>query len=290
MQGEPQPSSQDTERKGSDRNLESPEGGDTLTTENRSEEIKAAQGQSAEGGDTERPFASVPFGWLIELEDAVTRDLRANHPQTLFARGAAHKGGSLDEIRQEIKRQREESLERLPAPRGAEQERAICDGCAEYEDECRCAAEERSRRFLRDHETRMARVDEAIAEHGAEGDEEPPSEQIAPVDRTEEALRKRIAEADEQINGLYAALDTANARAEEAEVRRGSWQNTAELTAKRAEQAEAELAEARRALREIERITKVEWGRHQYAEDVLHDLDEIHGLARSALAEGSRDG
>jgi hypothetical protein len=53
-------------------------------------------------------------------------------------------------------------------------------------------------------------------EHGAEGDEEPPGEQIAPVDRTEEALRKRIAEADEQINRLHATLTEARRRADDA--------------------------------------------------------------------------
>jgi chromosome segregation ATPase len=105
-------------------------------------------------------------------------------------------------------------------------------------------------------------------EHGAEGDEEPRAdcqppgaEQLRPPDRTEEALRKRIAEADEQINRLHVTLTEARRERDAERERRIEMTRMGERGElsgwkERAEQAEAELAEARRERERWKRAAK----------------------------------
>jgi hypothetical protein len=106
-----------------------------------------------------------------------------------------------------------------PAPRGAEQERLVDLTHAlatDFKDGERLT--DRQREEIARQAWNIA-VD--LSEHGAEGDEEPScqppgAEQLRPPDQTEEALRKRIAEADEQINRLHATLTEARRRADDA--------------------------------------------------------------------------
>jgi hypothetical protein len=162
-----------------------------------------------------------------------------------------------------------------PAPRGAEQER------------CTCEPVETPSGPVPDGRTRGCPMHDP--EHGAEGDEEPRAdcqppgaEQLRPPDRTEEALRKRIAEADEQINRLHVTLTEARRERDAERERRIEMTRMGERGElsgwkERAEQAEAELAEARRAAKDLQDDVEREmWAKADF-------------LARAETAERERD-
>jgi hypothetical protein len=118
-----------------------------------------------------------------------------------------------------------------PAPRGAEQER-----CCEENGNClrcrRCGTPECDALSV----PTACEYGHDFPEHGAEGDEEPPSDDEWL--KVAQALGYR-----EAFSRCRAALDTANARAEG---ERAQGEARLALMAKRRDRAEAELAEARR--------------------------------------------
>jgi hypothetical protein len=184
-----------------------------------------------------------------------------------------------------------------PAPRGAEQERLVDLTHAlatDFKDGERLT--DRQREEIARQAWNIA-VD--LSEHGAEGDEEPScqppgAEQLRPPDRTEEALRKRIAEADEQINRLHVTLTEARRERDAERERRIEMTRMGERGElsgwkERAEQAEAELAEARRAAKDLQDDVEREmWAKADFlarAETAERERDELAGEVERLQAE-----